>query len=170
MTKRTLSRQESGALGEQIIIAHLKSQGKTDAASLNVRGNNFPVDLVHDHELIEVKTGLVSNGKSAQQWRATIGQPGKAETKWLKSASAEEKAAWNMRKQQAIIERKNAALQNYVKSSGHKVTGKTMAVILNPDSGKADLFMFDGFHARISWNSELARNGYVGTVSYKHRS
>ena len=48
-TQTKLSKQEAGKLGEQIVIAHLKLQGYSDARPLNLSKNNYTVDLVQDH-------------------------------------------------------------------------------------------------------------------------
>lgn len=166
-TKARLSKQEAGRLGEAVVIAYLqKERGQKDARPLNAKVNNFPVDLVQNHELVEVKTGQVSNGKGAQQWRATIGQPGKKESAWLAKASPAAKAKWNERKAQAILDRKQAVLDAYRSATGRKATAKTMTVILNPDTKTADLFEFKGFHSRIAWNSPEARRAYKGTFRY----
>lgn len=164
--KSTPSKLEVGKIGEHIVTQYLKDQGFADARSLNVNVNNFPVDLVQDHQAIEVKAGLVSNGKSAQQWRATIGQPGPKEAKWLARVSDRTKAKWNEKKQQAILDRKQAALKQLSKEYGRTVKGSTMTVILNPDKKTADLYRFPGFHLRIAWNSDQAKAGYVGTFKY----
>lgn len=166
-TKTKLSKLESGALGEQIAIAYLKSKGMKDARTLNVQRNNFPVDLIQDHSVVEVKTGLVSNGKSAQQWRATIGQPGKKEAAWLKTASKEQKAAWNLKKQQAILARKQKAVDEVSKQLGKRVKASTMGIIINPDTKRADIYVFKGFHLRVAWNSPQAKKAYVGSVQYE---
>ena len=78
--KGSMSHAQVGKLGEKIVLAYLKSHGHSDARAVNAAHGNFAVDLVQDHAAVEVKTGLASNGKSAQQWRATIGQPGPKET------------------------------------------------------------------------------------------
>ena len=164
--KSSVSKQEIGALGERIIIALLKAKGMKDARPLNTDCNNYAVDLIQDHGGIEVKSGVVSNGKSAQQWRATIGQPGKKETEQLKRMSPEEKSAWNLRKQGEILERKAAALAEIQKSLGKKVKASTMTTIINPDTKTVDVFRFEGFHLRIAWNSDLAKGGYIGSYKY----
>lgn len=166
-TETTMSKQAAGALGEKIALAYLQKEGMTDARALNVGQSNFPVDAVGDHELIEVKTGLVSNGPGAQQWRATIGQPGPKETAWLKTASAEDKRVWNEAKQAAIIDRKNEAVKEFSQRLGQPIAGKTLTLIINPDTKTADVHMFDGFHSRIGWNSEQAKAAYKGTFSYE---
>jgi hypothetical protein len=165
-TKTKLTKQETGAIGEGVVVAWMRKQGIPDSHPLNLKTNNFPVDLIGDHQLVEVKSGLVSNGTSAQKWRATIGQPGKKETEWLKTLSPEAKAEWNQQKSQAIMDRKNAVLKAYSKNLGQKVKGRTITVIINPDTKTADLYAFDGFHHSIRWNSEQAKNGYVGSYSY----
>jgi hypothetical protein len=161
-----ISKQEAGKIGEQLVIAHLKSLGFHDARPLNLDRNNFPIDLVQDHESIEVKTGQVSNGTGAQQWRLTIGEPGKAEKAWLASAGEEEKAAWNAKKQAMITDRKKKCLADLSKKLGKPVKAKTMTVLLDPGTKTADIYMFDGWHDRIGWNSDMAKKGYVGSVNY----
>jgi hypothetical protein len=166
-TMTTISKSETGKLGERIIISYLQQMmGKKDARHLNLDRNNFPIDLVQDHESVEVKAGLVSNGKDAQKWRLTIGEPGKKEKEWLKTASDSAKAKSNERKQQAIVERKAECLENLKRELGGPVKAKTMTVIINPDTKTADVFEFDGWHDRISWNSEQAKTAYKGTVKY----
>lgn len=161
-----LSKLQTGALGEKLAIHYLKSIGFKDARTLNEVGNNFPVDLVQDHEVYEVKAGLSSNGPSSQQWRATIGQPGPKEREWLKIASKEEKRAWNQQKQKAILKRKQQAVRTVSKRVGHPVKGKTLSVIINPDTRTVDVYQFDGFHLRVGWNSEQAKGAYRGSFRY----
>lgn len=165
-TKAVLSKQQAGALGEKIIIANLHRSGYKDAAPLNSKKSNFPVDAVHDHKVIEIKTGLVSNGASAQKWRATIGQPGKAESAWLKKASPTAKAEWNQKKMVKILERKKAAVASISKQMGLKAKGETVGVIINHDKRIADIYRFQGFHLHIRWNSPAMAKAYVGSVSY----
>lgn len=165
-TTEALTKQETGAIGEAAAINYLKRQGLLDARPLNMAQNNFPIDVIEDHELIEVKTGLVSNGQSAQHWRATIGQPGKAEREWLKTASSDEKAAWNAAKSSKILSRKNAVLEQYTRRTGIAARGKTIGTIIDPDRKIVDVYEFDGFHLRIGWNSTAAKNAYKGSFSY----
>jgi len=160
-----LSKQATGALGESIGLSLIRDK-YPDARHLNDEKANFPVDLIADHELTEVKTGLVSNGTQAQQWRATIGQPGVAEAKWLAKASPEEKAEWNADKQQQIIDRKNQVVADYSKKLGKNVKGSTLCLIVDPDKKVADVYKFKGFHSRIGWNSPEAKKAYVGSYKY----
>lgn len=163
---KELSKLETGALGEHLATLYLKSQGASDARSLNVKGNNFAVDLIQDHHVYEMKAGLASNGKSAQHWRATIGQPGTKEAEWLSRASDKAKAAWNERKSQEILDRKNAAVRQVSKEVGRKVQGNTIGLIINPTSRTVDVHVFKGFHSRIPWGSEQAQSGYKGSFKY----
>lgn len=165
--KMLLNKNQTGDLAEALAVAYLKARGFTDAETLNVGRNNFALDLVHDHRVLEVKAGLVSNGGSAQQWRATIGQPGKVEAAWLKTASAEEKAAHNAKKARAIMRRKAAAVREVSKHVGHPVTLSTLAMIIDPDRGTADLYQFPNAEARIGWRSPEAKRAYMGTLRFR---
>jgi len=162
-----LSKQETGKIGEDAVLAYLHSQGMTDARPLNEKHSNFPVDMVQDHGAIEVKAGLVSNGASAQQWRATIGQPGKEETAWLKTADSQQKAEWNQQKSQAILDRKGAAFKELSSDLGKPVKGYTMPTHINPVSKSVDIYKFDGFHLRIPWNHPSVKAAYVGSFKYQ---
>jgi hypothetical protein len=133
---------------------------------MNLDRNNFPIDLIQDGEVIEGKTGQAGNSPGAQQWRLTIGEPGKEEKAWLAAASDEDKAAWNAQKQQRIHERKEGVIRELSKELGRPVKVATMAVIINPDTKTADICRFDGFHDRVGWNSEQAKAGYVRSVRY----
>lgn len=166
-TKTPISKQTAGAIGEHIIVAFLKKNGVPDAHPMNSKAANFPVDMIGDHILVEAKTGLVSNSKPAQQWRATIGQPGKEETEWLKTISKEEKRAWNQKKADAIMDRKKAVLAEMREKYGQEIKPKTITTIINPDTKTADIYVFDGFHHRIDWNSQLAKESYKGTFRYE---
>jgi len=161
------SKLETGEIGEKIALQLLLEQGFGDARRLSVEeAQNFPVDVMADHRVVEVKAGLVSNGDSAQHWRATIGQPGVRETAWLKTATPEEKAAWNRTKGKAAIERKQQVLLAVGRERGIRLKAKTYGIILNTDTRQADVFVIDGFHERVGWKSDLAQHSYVGTVSF----
>lgn len=166
-TKVKLSKLETGKIGEEAVLAHLHQAGFTDARPLNEKHTNFPVDMVQDHGAIEVKAGLVSNGKSAQKWRATIGQPGKAETEWLKTASKEEKREWNSKKADAIMDRKKAAVKELSDELGVRVKGYTMTTLINPDTKTVDIFKFSGFHHSIPWSDAKVAKAYVGSYKYQ---
>jgi hypothetical protein len=170
-TKESLGHKALGNLGENIIAAYMKSQGANDIRPLNVKVNNFPIDMMHDHEVIECKSGPVSNGRSGQQWRITLGEPAKSEKEWLKHASSEEKRLHNQKKMEHIVQRKQDKLEEYRKGSGagKKAHGSTMTTIINLDKKTADIYKFPGFHQRVDWNSPMAAKAYVGTVKFSEK-
>lgn len=167
-TRRTLSKLETGEIGERIIAAHLTRLTGKPVHSPNTDRNNYPLDIVHGSKVIEVKAGLVSNGATAQHWRSTIGQPGPKEQAWLAKASAEAKAKWNQKKSEAIIARKLKAAKEISAKLGKPVELHTFTTIINPDTNTVDVYQFKGAHSRIVWNSEQANKGYVATYKYKH--
>ena len=162
-----ISKQEAGRIGESIIIAYLHATGRKDARPMNTAQSNFPIDAIQDHETIEIKTGQVSNGPGAQQWRLTIGEPGKAEKEWLARATSEQKAKWNARKQAAIHARKQKVLAEISSELGHEIRPATMTVLLDPAKKVADLYYFEGWHDRIGWTSAQAQQGYIGSYQYE---
>ena len=170
--KTKLSKQESGAIGESAVIAWLKKQPKfKDAGHAMHEGHNashFPVDVKADHHVFEVKTGLASNSKGAQQWRITVGEPGQAEKEKLSKMSEEKRAKYMAKKLAACANRKKNMLRILSEKAGKKITAKTVTTILNPDTQTVDIYQFDGFHQRIAWNSPEAKKAYVGSYKYGH--
>ena len=142
----------------------MKYLGDT-ASTLNVGRNNYPIDFVSHDRVVEVKTGLSTNPKASQQWRATIGQPGKKESEWLKTATAEEKRAWNNQKRQAILERKQRAVDEVSKKLGRPLKPTTLGVIIDPHTREAHVYEFEGFHLRIGWSDKGVKEAY--RASYK---
>ena len=165
--KNQISKQAAGKIGEDIVIAWLHAKGMTDARHMNLDRNNFPIDLIQDHACLEVKTGNVANGAGAQQWRLTIGEPGKKEKEWLAQAGPEEKAAWNQKKQLMILERKKKALADLSEKLGKPIKARTITCLINPDTKTIDIYQFDGWHDRIGWNSESAKKAYQGSITYE---
>jgi len=165
--KRTLSKLETGQLGELIVIEWMKKKGYRDATAMNWNNrNNNPIDVVGDHLAIEVKAGLASNGKTAQHWRATIGQPGPKELAWLAKAKPEAKARWNEKKAQAIIHRKEKVVKELARLTGDPIKGQTVTLIIDHDRRIADVYRFPGFHSRIAWNDSRVKKAYVGSYKY----
>jgi hypothetical protein len=162
-----MNRQETGDLAEAIGIQWLRDQGLADAKKLRIGNeNNFPLDLIEDHKLIEVKGGQPSNGRSGWHWRLTIGEPrGKRAEKILRM-SAEQKRAFHGKAQRLIRHRKEDVLREFEKIMGYSLKRQTMGVIVNPDTKMADIFLWDGWHNRVGWNSDLAKASYRGTVKY----
>jgi len=97
----------------------------------------------------------------------TIGEPAPIEKARIAKMGKSEKQQWHAEKQKQILKRKMDMVRAYSKHLGQKVEGRTMTVIIHPDKGKADIFSFKGFHQRIGWKSQEAKNAYVTTVSYR---
>lgn len=157
-----LSKLEVGAIGEALAMKVLSEKFGTEFTTLNVGINNSPIDLAGDHRAVEVKTGLSSNRADAQQFRATIGEPGKAEKALIAQMTPDEKLAHNAYKRQRILERKHALLEELSRESGEEIKGSTVAIILSPDGKKGDAYLISGFHSRIGW-SKLRDEEFLGT-------
>lgn len=166
-TTTVLTKQQSGALGEAVILAYLKHSGMADARQTNDKATNFAVDLVAGDHCIEAKTGLVSNNDKSHHWRATIGQPSKATAEWLKSATAEEKSDWTQKQYREIMARKDAAVAKVSGEIGRPLGKRTVTTILNPDTKTADIYVFDGFHLSLTWKNPNTEKAYVGSFKYE---
>jgi len=167
--KTQLTKQETGRVGEAVALAYLQSQGKTDAKPMNTGATNFPIDLIQDHAPTEIKAGLASNGKDAQKWRLTFSQESAKEKELYAKMSPQERSQWNAAKQARIRQRKEKVLRDIEKSTGKKVSPRTMTVIINPDKKVADVYEFEGWHDIIRWNSPQAKAAYKGSVTYAHK-
>jgi hypothetical protein len=163
LTRRNLTKAQTGALGERIIAAYYGG----NVRSLNIGRNNAPIDLRAGDKLIEAKSGLVSNRVDSQKWRSTIGEPGKAEKAWLKGLSPEAKRAWNEQKMREIIRRKYDAVRKVSTVLGRAFKATTVCTIINPDTRMADVFEMPGFHRNIRWNSPELASAYKGTFKYQ---
>jgi hypothetical protein len=64
-TKLDISKHSAGALGENIVIAHLQANGLKDARPITLQRNNFAVDLVQDHGESENGAGECEPGRAA---------------------------------------------------------------------------------------------------------
>lgn len=84
----------------------------------------------------------------------------------MKTASPEQKARWNERKQQMILQRKQQALTKLSKEIGVKLKAQTVCLIANPDTKTVDVYRFNGFHLRVGWKSPQAARGYAGSYRY----
>jgi len=164
--REKLTKTETGNLAENVLVAWLRAQGMTDAAPLNTGAANFPVDALEDHRPTEIKGGLVSNSKGAQQWRLTFSLESPAEREAYARMTPEGRSAWNLQKQQRIHERKQAVVEALARETGREIRPRTLCAVINPDTRVADVYEFDGFHDRIGWTSEMAQKGYRGSVKY----
>jgi hypothetical protein len=102
-TKTTLTKQETGRVGEAVVLAYLKTiKGATDARPMNTDKTNFPIDLIEDHRPTEVKAGLCSNGKDAQKWRLTFSKETASEKAAYDKMTPEQKTEYNSESQARI--------------------------------------------------------------------
>jgi hypothetical protein len=168
-TKTTLTKQETGRVGEAVILAYLHDQGFKDARPMNAGATNFPIDMIEDHRPTEIKAGLASNGKDAQKWRLTFSKESAKEKELYEKMTPEERADWNHHKQKRIRQRKEKALKEIEAKTGKKAKPRTMTVIINPETKTADVYEFDGWHDIIRWNSPEAKAAYKGSVTYGHK-
>lgn len=167
--KTSITKQETGRIGEAVILAYLKHQGHDDARPMNTGATNFPVDMIEDHAPTEVKAGLASNSRKAQQWRLTFSKESATEKSLYENMTPKERTAWNAEKQKRIHNRKMKVIKQLQKANpGKKIKPRTMTVIINPDTKTADVYEFDGLHDRIDWQSAQGKAGYKGSVKYDH--
>ncbi|HNT76870.1 MAG TPA: hypothetical protein PKH77_17810 [Anaerolineae bacterium] len=159
----TLNKLQTGAIGEKLVIDLLTESVGVPFGTVNLGVNNAPFDVAGNGFAVEVKTGMATNGKSAMHWRATIGQPGKAEQELLQQMSAEEKRAHNQWKEKKILERKHALLDRMAEEAGKEIKPLTIGIILSADGKRADVYRFDGFHLRLPWNKYATDEYYMGS-------
>jgi hypothetical protein len=170
-----ISKQLAGAIGEEIVIKYYKSLGFTDAQHTNTflqtTRTNLAMDLVHDHELLEVKTGQTFTGSDGV-WALTFnGKLTKAQERRIAKLSPEDAALARQRirakKRRGIFKRKEAFIQEVQARLGDKAPRpKMVTLILDPEKQIADIYVFDGIHERIAYNSKQAEQGYVASVKY----
>lgn len=166
-TGKRLTRLEVGERGESIASMALSDRYGAEFVSLNQGINNAPIDLGGDHKAVEVKTGLATNSATAMHWRATIGQPGKAEAELLKSMSSKEKRDHNVYKRQQILKRKYDMLTAMSEMAGDDIEPLTVGIILSEDGTRGDVYEIPGFHQRLTWKDYATDKYYVGTYDYE---
>lgn len=159
----TLDKLTTGDIAEKMVIQALKDHLGVELTTLNVGMNNAPIDLGAPGMAVEVKGGLTSNSSSAQKWRATIGEPGKAEKALIAQMTPEEKKAHNQYKSQKILDRKNKLLDELSEMSGEPVKGYTAAVIMSPDGKRGDVFLFENFHLSLPWRQYATDEYHIGS-------
>jgi hypothetical protein len=159
----SLSKLEVGARGEKLAAQVLEEAFGEPISTTNIGINNAPIDLLGAGFAIEVKTGLASNSDAAQHWRATIGQPGKAESEALKQMTPEQKRAHNEVKEQDILRRKRDFVQKATDLTGEDFAPITVGIIMEPSGARADVFVMEGFHLRVPWKRGATEENYIGT-------
>lgn len=158
-----VSKLQTGEIGEQLAETMLEEQFGVEFRTLNEGINNAPIDVAGDHMAVEVKTGLTTNGATAQHWRATLGQFGKGERERVSKLSKPEKKEYLAFRRQQIMERKYSTVAKMSNMLGEPVKPFTVGVILTPDGSKGDVFMVPDFHLRLTWKNYATDEFYIGT-------
>lgn len=159
--KHDIDKYKTGEIAESVVMDHLGE----DSMALNKPFPNFPIDMMHKNELIEIKGGSAANGKSAQQWRFTFSLT-KDEQRELKQLPKAKQEAYRDAKQKACRARKEAMLKQLEADEGKKFKRVTMGVIVNNDTKTADIYRFEGWHDRIGWTDAHVSKAFVATVPY----
>lgn len=159
------SKQLVGELGENLVRQIMTDLVGEKFRTLNDGRSNAPIDLFGDHMAIEVKAGLASNRHDSRKWRATIGEPGKAEKELLAQMTPEEKLKHNDWKREEILRRK-ADLADQL--SAHTPDGKpveqvTVGLIFKPDLTAVDVYVIDGYHLTLRWSQYATDEHYLDT-------
>ncbi len=158
----TLDMPALGAFGELVTVEYLRQfADEPDAQRLG--GSELPVDVLTARSAVEVKAGLVTNGRQAQQWRLTFSDAKGEERRTLAQLSPAARKQWFARKQARIYDRKMAVLDEVRRLTGRIVEPVTITLIVDPIHRDVDLFRFDGWHQRIGWNTTETRAAYRGT-------
>lgn len=161
----SLTKVGAGKIGEKIAAKAATKHFGGKFEFLNVNVNNSPIDMWNRKVAIEVKTGIASNNSSNQAWRATIGEPWKAEQESLDKMSPGKKKNYNAGKRKKILERKHNLLAKLSRKNGSSVKGYTMGVILSPGGRRGDVYLFKGFHPSLLWSKYATDKFYLGTYS-----
>lgn len=159
------ARLRTGQVGEQLAMRVLSERIGVPFQTLNVGINNAPIDVGGDHTAVEVKTGLASNGPTAQHWRAMISKPGKKEQELINQMTPAERKALNKYKEQQALQRKNEMLSELTEMAGAEVKPLTVGVILSPDGKRGDVFFIPGFHTRLPWKDYATDEYFVGSYA-----
>jgi hypothetical protein len=164
-------KQAQGRLGERIFGAYFRQVvGVKGVVVANADETNFPVDLLFKGGTVEVKAGNIGNKKGSQQWRVTLGGAGATEKAYMETLSGKALRAYNDKRETDAINRKLAVMKELQKiNGGRKQEALTATLIINMDTHTADIFVFDGFHKKIGWNTAETAAAYVGTVSWTEK-
>lgn len=64
------------------------------------------------------------------------------------------------------MKRKEVARKVCEKKKGRSLKIRTITTILNLETKNADVYVFEGAHLRIAWNSPEAEPAYKGSYAY----
>lgn len=161
--KSKLSKLDTGVLGEKIAKKALTRHFGKAFEFLNEGKANAAADIGNKTIVVEIKTGVSSNNKTAQHWRSTIGEPGKAEKVQLVGMSDGAKNRHNQAKDKEILKRKRNLLSRTRSRDSSSVKSYTVGIILSPGGSRGDVFLIPGFHLRLGWNKYATNEYYIGT-------
>jgi hypothetical protein len=159
----------TGKIGEALAVDYLKRRygrvAKSAGAAIGTTRNNYAVDLITKNAVIEVKTGMINNSKSAWKWRASVGEISKAEKAFIRTLSPAQKKKWHAQKLGQVLQRKRRAVEELSRRKGRKYEQRTLTMIINPKTRHVDFYEYKGYHEHIRWNNAQGKRGYAG--SYK---
>lgn len=164
---KALSWGAIGRLGEAVAAAFLAQyRGLMVERLTQTEQLNFAIDMVAGDRAVEAKASLVSAPPDGMKWRATIGQPGHAETALLREMTRDQRMAHNAKKYDALMARKASAVET-VSLRLHRALRPTMiGVLLDTDRRVADVYEFDGFHRILRWTHPTVMAKKVGSYAY----
>jgi len=154
-----------GKTGEDLAMSVLSEAMGEQFHSVNVGRNNAPVDVIGDGLAVEVKTGLATNQRDSQHWRVTLGESGKAEKAAMAQMTKQEKTAHNKWKTKEAMRRKRDFVAEASKVTGHDYTPVTVGVIMHPSLTRADVYLIEGHHEKLTWKQNTTSETYVGTFN-----
>jgi len=161
-----LSDQAYGAMGENIVVAYLQSQGRK-AKLINEGDPTSPYDIAYRNVLIEVKTSLASNKYDSMKWSLNFGQRNsKSDKEFLRRASPEKKKEFYKKLLDRIL-RAKAKMAAEVKAKYGSVKIRTYGLIINTKTQQADINSYHGIHKQIRWRNPKVPVKYKATVRYE---
>lgn len=178
--KADVSKHESGTVtGERVLAAFMRKKHGYELWERRGGSTTPPVDRIlvgkDDVVLAEMKTGVIS---APPQWRVTHGGKhgadimakfDEARKKDLQLQRSGGKKRFlrelNLKMQLDAMQRKRDFVKRF-KKLYPKTTLQEITGIVNHDTKKMDIHVFDGVHRGINWKTDLARKGYVATIQY----
>jgi plasmid maintenance system killer protein len=156
----------TGAVGEGLAVEYMRNYMQAPDTQPLVRTKHLPLDLISREYAVEVKGGLVSNIRQAQQWRLTFSQFVGEEAERYARMSASERAMHTATKRFNIMQRKKKFLSHLNEAFKRELTPLTITTIIDCDRREADLFVFEGWHSRIGWNAPDTEDARRGTFRF----
>ncbi len=169
--KNALDRQSLGRVGEDVALAYIRDMlGDKNAYIMSRRTSRFPVDIVSPKYgwAVEVKSGQPSTTRGGQCWRVWVGQDSGRYASSRRSMSIAQIKRTNAKMVERALAAKTAVVKKLSREVGRNIKAKTMGLVINPETRTADIFVFDGFHALITWRERAGYRGGRVTVEDHH--